>query len=505
MRKDGEIFHVSLSVSPIRDEAGIVVGTSTVARDISERKRAEEKMQRMNRTLRALSECTEELMRATDECEMLRQVCKVVVKVAGYRMAWVGYADQDENKTVQPMAACGFEEEYLKVANITWADVERGRGPTGTSIRTGKPVVSQDFVSDPRMAPWREHAISHGYRSSMAVPLKIGAEVIGALTIYAEETGRFEGDEQRLLEELASNMTHAISTLRAHDERKRAEEALRESEIAFGRLANFVPQLVWMSTPDGLSIYFNQRWMEYTGLTLEQSCGRGWDTPFHPDDKQAAWDAWNHAVATGEIYGVESRLRAADGSYRWFLMRGVPLRDASRNVVKWFGTCTDIDDMKQAQQQARKLNLELEERVQQRTAQLAESEKRVRRKLESILSPEGDLGQLGLADMLDIPAVKSLVEGFYAVTRIPTALIDVQGNFLVAVGLQEVCTEFHRQHPETCRNCVESDIYLSAGISRIQGLQVQEQPVGCRHPDHGGRQAFGESLHRAILFCGGIC
>jgi PAS domain-containing protein len=269
VRKDGEIFHASISISPVRDEAGTVVGTSTVARDISERKHAEEKMQRMNRTLRGLSECTEELMRATDEFEMLRQVCKVVVKVAGYRMAWVGYADQDENKTVQPMAACGFEEEYLKAANVTWADVERGRGPTGTSIRTGKPVVSQDFVSDPRMEPWREHAISHGYRSSMAVPLKIGAEVIGALTIYAEEKGRFDVDEQRLLEELASNMTYAITTLRAHSERKRAEEALRESEVAFGTLANLVPQLVWMCTPDGLNIYFNQRWVDYTGLTLK--------------------------------------------------------------------------------------------------------------------------------------------------------------------------------------------------------------------------------------------
>ena len=133
--------------------------------------------------------------------------------------------------------------------------------------------------------------------------------------------------------------------------------------------------------------------------------------------------------------------------------------------MKWFGTCTDIDDMKRAEEQVRQLNRELEGRVEQRTAQLAESEKRVRRKLESILSPQGDLGQLELADLLDIPAVKLLVEGFCAVTHIPTALIDLQGNFIIAVGLREVCTKFHRQHPETCRNCRESDIYLSAGVA----------------------------------------
>ena len=108
--------------------------------------------------------------------------------------------------------------------------------------------------------------------------------------------------------------------------------------------------LVWMCTPDGLNIYFNQRWVEYTGLTLEESYGRGWNTPFHPDDKQAAWDAWNHAVQTGEEYRVESRLRAADGRYRWFLMRGAPLRNAAQEIVRWFGTCTDIEELKQAEQ-----------------------------------------------------------------------------------------------------------------------------------------------------------
>ena len=107
-------------------------------------------------------------------------------------------------------------------------------------------------------------------------------------------------------------------------ERKRAEEALRESETAFRLLAEAVPQLVWMCTPDGLNVYFNHRWVEYTGLTLEESYGRGWNTPFHPDDKQHAWNAWNHAVETGDTYNIECRLRAADGVYHWFLTRGLP-------------------------------------------------------------------------------------------------------------------------------------------------------------------------------------
>ena len=101
--------------------------------------------------------------------------------------------------------------------------------------------------------------------------------------------------------------------------------------------------------------------MEYTGLTLEESYGKGWNTPFHPDDKQTAWDAWNRATQTGENYHVESRLRAADGSYRWFLMLGEALRDAEGSIVQWFGTCTDIADLKQAEDALRESQRGLED------------------------------------------------------------------------------------------------------------------------------------------------
>ncbi len=125
-----------------------------------------------------------------------------------------------------------------------------------------------------------------------------------------------------------------------------------------------------MCTPDGLNSYCNQRWVEYTGLTLKESNGTGWSTPVHPDDMQAASDAWHHSALTHEQYRVEGRLRAADGSYRWFLMRGEPLEDAEGNVVRWFGTSTDIHDMKQAEAELREHREHLEMSVAERTRQL---------------------------------------------------------------------------------------------------------------------------------------
>jgi PAS domain S-box-containing protein len=138
--------------------------------------------------------------------------------------------------------------------------------------------------------------------------------------------------------------------------RRRTEEALRTSVEDFRSLAEAMPQIVWVTRPDGWNLYFNQQWMDYTGLTLEESVGHGWNTPFHPDDQQGAWDAWQHATNTIGVYSIESRLRRADGVYRWWLVRGVPLTDASGTILKWFGTCTDIHDLKVAALEISRIN-----------------------------------------------------------------------------------------------------------------------------------------------------
>lgn len=141
--------------------------------------------------------------------------------------------------------------------------------------------------------------------------------------------------------------------------RKQAEETLRASEQEFRTLAESMPQIVWATRADGWNIYFNQRWMDYTGLTLEQSYGHGWNTPFHPEDKQRAWEAWQRATQHNETYSVECRLRRADGAYRWWLIRGLPVRNPSGEILKWFGTCTDIDDIKRSEKKQEELQAQL--------------------------------------------------------------------------------------------------------------------------------------------------
>ncbi|MEP6494139.1 MAG: PAS domain S-box protein [bacterium] len=133
-------------------------------------------------------------------------------------------------------------------------------------------------------------------------------------------------------------------------ERERNARLLAEQhEAQYRQLAEAIPQLVWTATPDGALDYYNKRWFDYTGLTLDETRGWGWGPVVHPDDLQRCVERWTLACASGEPYDVEYRFkRASDGSYRWHLGRAMPVRDADGAIIKWFGTCTDIDDQKRA-------------------------------------------------------------------------------------------------------------------------------------------------------------
>jgi PAS domain S-box-containing protein len=221
-------LYFEVSHNPILAGNGTVLGVAVLSRDITERKRSEDELRRINRELRAISECNEALLRAQDENVLLGDICRIICDEADYRMAWVGYAENDDARTVRPMAWAGVEDGYLADAEITWADTERGRRPTGRAIRNGKSVCVQDFATDPAATPWRENALKRGYRSSIALPLMDERDhTFGALMIYSAEPNAFSEDEVRLLGELAGDLAFGIVVLRGRVERRRAEELLR--------------------------------------------------------------------------------------------------------------------------------------------------------------------------------------------------------------------------------------------------------------------------------------
>ncbi len=207
---------------------------ATAAGMTEELRRSEATQRKLNRALRLLSDCNLALVQAQDEHKLLTEVCRLCVHSGGYLMAWVGYAEHDEAKSVRPIAQSGYEKGYLAGIDISWADTELGQGPTGAAIRSAQPSVNQNILTNPKMAPWREAAKQRGYQSSVALPLVCEAKVLGALTMYAREAGAFDAQELLLLQELASDLAYGIVTLRT-----RAAHAAAQEKLDF--LAHFDP------------------------------------------------------------------------------------------------------------------------------------------------------------------------------------------------------------------------------------------------------------------------
>ncbi len=184
---------------------------------------SQESLQRVNRALKARSECSQVLVRAADEQDLMNGICRIIVESEGYRLAWVGLALDDAGKTVRPVAQWGYENGYLESLRVSWGDGEHGRGPTGIAIRSGQPSVAQHILTDPKWEPWREKALRFGYASSISLPLSDGHQIFAALVIFAGEADAFDSREVALLKALADDLSYGITTLRLRKERERGK------------------------------------------------------------------------------------------------------------------------------------------------------------------------------------------------------------------------------------------------------------------------------------------
>lgn len=226
LRQDGTWRIFELSCSNLLDEPA-VRGIVIHARDISECRQAERLSQELSRALKTLSDCNRELVHATDETQLLQAMCRLIVETGGYKLAWVGYAENDETQSIRPVAWAGFEDGYLNSLNLTWADRDRGRGPTGRAIRTGKLQIAKDIQADQTFTPWREQALKQGFASSIALPLAAAGRVFAVLNIYSTSPDAFASGEIDLLQELADDLAFGIESLRTGHELDRAVDEYR--------------------------------------------------------------------------------------------------------------------------------------------------------------------------------------------------------------------------------------------------------------------------------------
>ncbi len=228
---DGRTIWLRTSKVPMHDAAGKVNAVLGIYEDITEHKQHESVVQRANRALRTISAGNQVLIHADDEQHLLSEMCAVAVQIGGYRMAWVGYVEQDAVQPVRPMAQAGFDDGYLAQACISWGDNEHGQGPTGLAVRSGQTQVAQNIAHNPNMLPWRAMALQRGYKSSIAMPLMEDGQCFGTLTMYAAEADAFNAEEVKLLEEMAGDLAYGILNLRVKQAHQAQEQLLQTNML----------------------------------------------------------------------------------------------------------------------------------------------------------------------------------------------------------------------------------------------------------------------------------
>jgi PAS domain S-box-containing protein len=346
-KKDGTQVAVASRWSLQRDRHGAPFAILETNNDISERKRAEEALSRSNRELCAISNCNQVLLRATDEQSLLEEICRIVCEEAGYRVAWVGYAEHDEAKTVRPVAWAGIEEAVIAKLGVSWAETERGGGPGATAIRTGKTCCISDYVTDPQVAPWREIALQHGFRSAVAMPLKDEyANPFGTLIIYCDQPNAFTLEEIRLLEELAGDLAFGIVTLRTRAARDRAKGEVGLLSFALDN----VREAAFLIDDRGRFKYANDEGCRSLGYTRAELLGLG-VSDIDPEFPAELWaDHWLDLKGRRSL-SFESCHRTKDG-------RSFPV-EISANYFEYGGQpynlalARDITERKRAEEDVR--------------------------------------------------------------------------------------------------------------------------------------------------------
>ncbi|WP_411880089.1 PAS domain S-box protein [Polaromonas sp. YR568] len=373
LSRDGKTRWIRDHAYPVFNASGVLERVVGTARDITERKLAELALASTNRALQMLSRSCIAINRMDEEAELLAEVCRVAVDVGGYRMAWVGYAQNDAGRSIQPMAHAGDDDGYLAAIRLSWRDDDvTGQGPAGQAVRTGQPQQTGDIGLIDSRFYWNADALRRGYMSAICLPLRDGPRSFGVLCLYSGEAQNFGADEVKLLQELADNLAFGVIGLRVRLERRRSQEAERQAVIKIREQASLLDRAqdaIMVRNLDRTIRFWNKGAERLYGWTAGEVLGKTMEDLMY-SDPQVLIDGMARTLASNGDWSGEIEQRARDGSLVCIEARWTVVRDEQGRVNGVLGTNTDIRERKRAREEILRLNASLEERVLQRTAQL---------------------------------------------------------------------------------------------------------------------------------------
>src|SRR5262245_30016315 len=329
--KDGKYRWFLIRYNPLLDEKGKIDRWYVAAFDIEDRKRAEDALVRQAGVRADVSAAFSKPIQLG---EILRGCTEAIVRNLDAAFARIWTLSKDESM-LELQASAGM---YTRLDG-SYSRIPVGDLKVGLIAREKKAHLTNDVMNDPRVHD-KGWAKDNRMVAFAGYPLLVEDRVIGVVALFARRP---------LSESILDTLATVADIIAQGIERKRAEEALQTSERNLAAIINTIPTTAWTARPDGYCDFLNQVWLDYAGMTAEQAQGWGWAEAIHPDDRERLVEEWQSSLASGTPVDTEARIQGFDSSYRWFLIRANPLRDEPGNILKWYGTCIDIEDRKQAE------------------------------------------------------------------------------------------------------------------------------------------------------------
>ncbi len=322
-----------------------------VVHESAERIKAEEKIKKLNRVYTILSNINQTILRTNDKEEIFDKVCRIAVDDGEYVMAWVGMINSKTNK-VDVVASAGITGEYLKDINIDLNDEIQSSGPTGRAIKSGKSIFSNNIESDDKMIPWRQKALKQGYRSSITLPIFISGKIIGTYTMYSKESGFFNEEEVKLLDEMASNISFALEFIESEKKRELAENELMENNQRLLDAQAIAKVGSWETDLSNMEM----KWSEETYRIFELDPNNfhtnhsNFLEYVHPEDRSKVDEAITLSFNTHSLNSIQHRIVTPSGIIKFVEENWQILYNNQGLPIRAFGTCSDVTKRKQAEE-----------------------------------------------------------------------------------------------------------------------------------------------------------
>jgi PAS domain S-box-containing protein len=354
--RKGLPIKASVSVSPIKDRSGAIVGVSRITRDITKILLYESELSRISGLYAALSHINQAIIRRPGRKELFEEICRVLVREAGFGMAWIGW-NQAETHRLVPLASAGQQGDYVENIEVYTDDRPMGRGPVGTAFREDRPCIINDFDKEPDTDPWRDKLKARHLHACAAFPICTDGTPQGVLAVYANEAGFFEDKEIALLKEAADDLSFALEN-QARDEERAASDA------RYRRLIQHAPSGIVIGNADAFYTDANPAMCAMFGYTREELIGLHASQVVSDADKMHLAPALK-AIKAGMRYPHDWTFRRKDGSLFPGSVTSTVMPDGNLIAI-----ISDITEQKNAEAALRELNETLEQKVAERTRQL---------------------------------------------------------------------------------------------------------------------------------------